>query len=124
VPSAHRDPSSSVKLHRRNVGTPRRAFPPPVDAASEANESRDMSHPTASPDSEARHSEDWYRDGPADAPPRGQRIFVRCEGGPCLSRLETFPPRLEIAERGGLYVLVDDGPVSSWLYQFVAVLDD
>jgi hypothetical protein len=31
----------------------------------------------------------------------GDRIFVLCEGGPFLSRLETFPPKLEIVERGG-----------------------
>lgn len=45
-------------------------------------------------------------------------MFIRCAGGPCLSRLETFPPRLEIPERGGRYVLVDDGPVETWTYQF------
>jgi hypothetical protein len=50
----------------------------------------------------------------------GQRIFVLCEGGPCLSRLEDFPPRLEIAERGGTYVLVDEGRLSDWRYLFVA----
>jgi hypothetical protein len=26
---------------------------------------------------------------------------------------------LEIQERGGLYVLFDDGPVEEWAYQFV-----
>lgn len=39
----------------------------------------------------------------------GDRMFIRCEGGPCLSRLEYFPPQLEIAERGGIYVLIDEG---------------
>ena len=47
------------------------------------------------------------------------RIFVQCEGGPCLSRLERFPPPLEIAERGGLYVLVDEGDLPDWRYLFV-----
>jgi hypothetical protein len=50
-------------------------------------------------------------------------MFIRCQGGPCISRLETFPPRLEIQEKGGLYVLVDDGPLEAWTYQFVAAID-
>jgi hypothetical protein len=69
----------------------------------------------------ARHSEGWYVDTLSDRlPHRGDRMFIRCEGGPCSSRLETFPPRIEIQERGGLYVLVDDGPPGAWVYQFVA----
>jgi hypothetical protein len=47
------------------------------------------------------------------------RMFVQCEGGPCLSRLEHFPPQLEIAERGGMYVLIDEGQPSDWRYLFV-----
>jgi hypothetical protein len=46
-------------------------------------------------------------------------MFVRCQGGPSISRLETFPPRLEIDERDGMYVLVDDGPPDEWRYLFV-----
>jgi hypothetical protein len=46
-------------------------------------------------------------------------MFVPCEGGPCLSRLERFPPRSEIEERGGTYVLVDEGAPHEWLYLFV-----
>ncbi len=42
-----------------------------------------------------------------------------CEGGPCLSRLEYFPPKLEIEERGGTYVLVDEGQLPDWRYLFV-----
>ena len=49
----------------------------------------------------------------------GDRIFVRCEGGPCLSRSESFPPRLEIVERGGASVLVDEGELPDWRYLFV-----
>lgn len=49
----------------------------------------------------------------------GDRLFVPCEGGPASSRLETFPPRLEVNERDGVYVLVDDGPRATWFYQFV-----
>lgn len=49
----------------------------------------------------------------------GDRLFVPCEGGPSSSRLELYPPRLEVAERGGTYVLVDDGPRSQWSYVFV-----
>ena len=46
-------------------------------------------------------------------------MFVRCQGGPSISRLETFPPRLEIDERDGMYVLVDDGPPDERRYLFV-----
>ncbi len=75
-------------------------------------------------DSDARHSEEWYGDALRDTPRRrGDRMFIRCEGGPCISRLETFPPRTEIRERSGLYVLVDDGPLETWIYQFVATID-
>jgi hypothetical protein len=49
----------------------------------------------------------------------GDRMFVQCEGGPCLSRLERFPPTLEIEERGGMYVLVDEGALEDWRYLFV-----
>jgi hypothetical protein len=33
--------------------------------------------------------------------------------------LEHYPPRLEIAKRGGTYVLVDEGEPYEWLYLFV-----
>ena len=49
----------------------------------------------------------------------GDRLFVRCEGGPCQSRLELFPPRLEIVERGGTYVLIDEGLPPDWRYLFL-----
>jgi hypothetical protein len=39
----------------------------------------------------------------------GDRLFVPCEGGPSTSLLETYPPRLEVTERGGTYVLEDHG---------------
>ncbi|HXP33738.1 MAG TPA: hypothetical protein VN820_06945 [Acidimicrobiales bacterium] len=39
--------------------------------------------------------------------------------GPGISRLESFPPRIEIEEHGGLYVLLDDGPLHEWVYRFV-----
>jgi hypothetical protein len=75
-------------------------------------------------DSEARHSDEWYANALRDTPlQRGDRMFIRCEGGPCISRLETFPPRIEIREKSGLYVLVDDGPLEAWMYQFVATID-
>ena len=35
-------------------------------------------------------------------------MFVACEGGPSVSRLEYFPPRLEVPEKGGVYVLADE----------------
>jgi len=49
----------------------------------------------------------------------GDRIFIPCEGGPASTRLESFPPRLEVEERDGLYVLMDDGPRDQWRYLFV-----
>ena len=48
-----------------------------------------------------------------------RQLLIRCQGGPSYSRLETFPPPLEVEERGGLYVLDDDGPVHRWRYEFV-----
>jgi hypothetical protein len=49
----------------------------------------------------------------------GDRLLLPCEGGPSQSRLEYFPPRLEIEERGGTYVLVDVGEPHEWRYVFV-----
>ena len=49
----------------------------------------------------------------------GDRMLIRCEGGPSMCRVEHFPPRLEIEERGGLYVLADDGPAWEWSYHWV-----
>jgi hypothetical protein len=85
-----------------------------------------MAHATAgsSGEPEARHSVAWYTETLAETPPQpGDRMFIRCEGGPCISRLETFPPRMEIPEEGGLYVLEDVGPLASWTYQFVAAVE-
>ena len=49
----------------------------------------------------------------------GDRMLIPCDGGPCTSRLVLFPPPLEIEERDGVYVLVDDGSPESWRYDFV-----
>lgn len=46
----------------------------------------------------------------------GDRLFIRCDGGPCISRLVRYPPPLEIEDTGGLYVLNDDGPQDDWVY--------
>jgi hypothetical protein len=46
-------------------------------------------------------------------------MLVPCVGGPSVSRLVRYPPPLEIAERDGAYVLVDDGPPEAWRYDFV-----
>jgi hypothetical protein len=46
-------------------------------------------------------------------------MLIRCEGGPSPGRLVAVPPPLEIEERAGLYVLVDDGPPELWWYEFV-----
>jgi hypothetical protein len=47
-------------------------------------------------------------------------MLLWCDGGPSFSRLERFPPPLEVTVDGGVYVLVDDGPVEGWHYEFVA----
>jgi hypothetical protein len=49
----------------------------------------------------------------------GDRMFIACDGGPSISRLEKFPPPLEIEEHHGVYVLHDDGPPEQWRYEFV-----
>jgi hypothetical protein len=67
-----------------------------------------------------RHSPDWYdQSGEAVVLQEGDRFFVACEGGPSTSRVETFPPQLEVAEQGGIYVLEDDGPRDAWRYVFI-----
>ena len=53
-------------------------------------------------------------------PEIGERMLIRCEGGPAISRLVTFPPPLEVSVTGGLYVLVDeDERPEDWFYDFV-----
>ncbi len=49
----------------------------------------------------------------------GDRMLLWCEGGPSIGRATTYPPPLEIAVDGGMYILVDDGPVEEWHYSFV-----
>jgi hypothetical protein len=67
-----------------------------------------------------RHSLDFYDQTAEDRMlGAGERFFVLCVGGPSESRLETFPPPLEMNERGGTYVLEDDGPRVEWRYRFV-----
>ena len=51
----------------------------------------------------------------------GDRMLLFCEGGPSISKLVRSPPPLEIGERGGMYVLVDDGPAEQWHYAFVVL---
>lgn len=60
-----------------------------------------------------RQSGDSYEIEPGD------RMLIPCDGGPSMSRLATFPPPLEVPERGGMYVLVDEGQPSEWRYLFV-----
>ncbi len=68
----------------------------------------------------ARHSRGFYERELGHVPIwDDERMFIPCDGGPCVSRLERFPPRLEIQEQGGWYVLDDDGPYESWCYRFV-----
>ncbi len=56
---------------------------------------------------------------PPSSPQPGERIFVRCEGGPCLSRLVESPAPLEIEDAGGLYVLDDAGGHDDWVYVWI-----
>ncbi len=57
--------------------------------------------------------------GKADSVDVGERMLLWCEGGPSMGRATTYPPPLEIAVDGGMYVLVDDGPVEEWCYRFI-----
>jgi hypothetical protein len=67
-----------------------------------------------------RHSPDWYEQaGESEVLITGDRMFITCEGGPCNSRLEYFPPRLEVATDQGTYVLIDIGVRAEWRYVFV-----
>jgi len=76
--------------------------------------------PVAGHGTRATHSPEWYRAVIDSGQVRvGDQLLLRCEGGPSISRLETFPPPLEVDERGGVYVLDDDGPVYAWRYVFV-----
>jgi hypothetical protein len=54
----------------------------------------------------------------------GDRMLIACIGGPTAWRAATFPLPFEIEVDGvsldGVYVLVEDGPVEEWSYQFVA----
>jgi hypothetical protein len=47
-------------------------------------------------------------------------MLLWCEGGPSIGRAIVYPPPLEIGVEGGTYVLVEDGPVEQWRYQFIA----
>jgi len=51
---------------------------------------------------------------------QGERMLLWCEGGPSMGRAAFYPPPLEIEVDGGIYVLVDDGPVENWHYEFIA----
>jgi hypothetical protein len=57
--------------------------------------------------------------GKAEVVDVGERMLLWCEGGPSIGRTTTYPPPLEIAVDGALYVLVDDGPLETWHYVFV-----
>jgi len=66
------------------------------------------------------HSPGWYQELLDTGEVRvGDHLFIRCTGGPSVSRFESFPPPLEIDVRGGVYVLDDEGGVHRWRYEFV-----
>jgi hypothetical protein len=46
-------------------------------------------------------------------------MLLWCEGGPSIGRATVYPSPLEIEVDGGTYVLLDDGPIEQWHYQFV-----
>jgi len=50
----------------------------------------------------------------------GERMFVWCEGGPSMARATAYPPPYEIVVDGGMYVLVDDGAIEGYHYEFIA----
>ena len=68
-----------------------------------------------------RHTIEYYeqpgRERPGFWP--GQRMLIFCDGGPSYSRLDTYPPLLEVSVGEGTYVLDDDGPAIEWRYRFV-----
>ena len=67
-----------------------------------------------------RHEPGWYDQSAEPVTlAEGDRLFVPCRGGPSGQRVEMYPPRLEIEERDGLYVLCDTGPRAEWFYEFV-----
>ena len=80
---------------------------------------------STTPPAGPRHSIDWYdqRDE-AYVLAEGDRLFIACDGGPSISRHEVFPPRLEIEERDGTYVLLDQGPRDAWRYIFLPRVSD
>ena len=50
----------------------------------------------------------------------GEEMMVWCEGGRSMIKREVFPPRLEIPDDGGMYVLNDQGDPADWRYVFIA----
>jgi hypothetical protein len=46
-------------------------------------------------------------------------MLINCVGGPSVSRLVRYPPPVEIEERDGTYVRVDEGTPERWRYDFV-----
>ena len=54
----------------------------------------------------------------------GERMLLWCSGRCGHGRGRRFPPPIELAADGGIYVLVDDGPAEDWRYEFVQRLLD
>jgi hypothetical protein len=50
----------------------------------------------------------------------GERMMIRCVGGPSAWRVASYPPSGEFEVADGLYVLIDDGPPDQWAYEFVS----
>ncbi len=49
----------------------------------------------------------------------GERLLIRCEGGPSVSRLVHYPPPLEIEEGTGIYVLDEGYDNEDWVYVWI-----
>jgi hypothetical protein len=49
----------------------------------------------------------------------GERMLIRCDGGPAIARAVRYPPPLELMVDRGVYVLVDVGAPEHWSYEFV-----
>jgi len=45
--------------------------------------------------------------------------MIWCVGGPAMMKRQRFPPEVEIPERGGVYVLDDEGDPTCWRYLFL-----
>jgi hypothetical protein len=48
-------------------------------------------------------------------------MLIPCRGGPSAWRRARFPPPVELELDDGVYVLVDDQSLDTWMYEFVEI---